>query len=101
MENAEKYEVEFFGQKFVFTTDDGNRSDLEKIINYYKKILEGLQEKMPDRSHLDIAILSGLKAVDRLYTIVKNKDGKFGENEDKLNEMLNEAIRRLDISLGI
>ncbi len=101
METGEKYEVDFFGQRFVFSTKDGNRGDFEKIINYYKKLIDGLIKKMPDRSHLDIAIMAGLKVTDRLYSLVNEKKGNFEEDEEKLHEILNDAIRRLDISLGI
>lgn len=101
MDNTEKYEANFFGQKFILSTNDGEKDDLEKVVNYYKKALDSLIEKLPNRPQLDLAILAGLKITDKLYSISKLKNLKFDENEEKIHEIVNDAIKRLEISLNL
>ncbi len=101
MDNTEKYEVELFSQKFILSTNDGNKSDLEKVANYYKKIIENLTKKLPNRPQLDIAILAGLKITDKLYSFANTKNIKLENNEEKIHEIVTDAIKRLEISLNI
>lgn len=101
MGNPEKYELELFGQRFVLSTNDGEKSELKHIVEYYKNIVENLLKKMPDRQHLDIAILAGLKVADKLHSIANGKNIKVENEEQKLHQILNDVIKRLDISLGL
>ena len=101
MNKSEKYEIDFFGQKFVLSTTDGEKSELKKVVDYYKKVVEDLAKKLPDRQHLDIAILAGLKITDKLYSIASSKDINIEKDVKKLDKVLSDVIKRLDISLGL
>jgi cell division protein ZapA (FtsZ GTPase activity inhibitor) len=101
MAKDEKYEVELFGQKFVLATSDGEKNDLKKVVELYKSIIEDLTSKFPDRQYLDIAILAGLKVTDELYTVAASKNIKINPESKKIHKIVNEAIKRLDISLGL
>ena len=43
MDNSEKYELELFGQKFVLSTTDGKKHELEKVVDYFKSTIETLK----------------------------------------------------------
>lgn len=104
MNKTEKYEIKLFGQNFVFTTDDGTKEDLKAVIEYYKRVVENLMEKLPGRSQLDIAILAGLKITDKLYTLINKKSVKIGDkdkDEESIDIKINEAIKRLEKSLTL
>ena len=101
MSTLEKYELDIFGQKFVLSTSDGKKSELKKVADYYKNIVENLAKKLPDRQLLDIAILAGIKITDKLYSISNSKSINFDEDETKIHEIVNDAIKRLDISLRL
>ncbi len=107
MNSLEKYELDLFGQKFVLSTNDGNLSELKKIADYYKNIVENLAKKLPDRQILDITILAGIKITDKLYSMINSKPTddskpiKFSADDVKIHEIVDEAIKRLDISLGL
>ena len=101
MSALEKYELDIFGQKFVLSTSDGKKSELKKVADYYKNIVENLAKKLPDRQLLDIAILAGIKITDKLYSISNSKSVNFDEDETKIHEIVNDAIKRLDISLRL
>ena len=101
MDNLQKYEVELFGQKFVLSSNDGKKHELEKVVNYYKKNVDNLLKKLPNRPQLDLAILAGLKIADKLFSLAKTKNVKLINDEDKIHEIVSEAIKRLDISLKL
>ena len=101
MSTLEKYELDIFGQKFLLSTSDGKRSELKKVAEYYKGIVENLAKKLPDRQLLDIAILAGIKITDKLYSMTNSKSINFDEDEVKIREIVNDAIKRLDISLRL
>lgn len=104
MENIEKYDLKLFGQNFVLTTNDGDKNDLKIIVDYYKKTVEKLMDKLPNRPQLDIAILAGLKITDKLYSMANTKNIKINENDiddDKIHKIVTDAIKRLDNSLGL
>ena len=101
MSQEEKYEVELFGQKFVLTTTDGEKNDLKKVVEYYKSIIEDLSGKFPDRQFLDVAILAGLKVTDELYSVAASKNIKLTPETKKIHKIVNDAIKRLDNSLGL
>jgi cell division protein ZapA (FtsZ GTPase activity inhibitor) len=101
MENSEKYEVELFGQKFVLYTTDGEKNELKKVVEYYKSIVENLSGKFPERQFLDIAILAGLKVTEKLYSIAGSKNIKIEPEDKKIHKIVNDAIKRLDNSLGL
>ena len=101
MNKSEKYEIDLFGQKFVLSTTDGEKDELKKVVDYYKRVVENLTEKLPNRQHLDIAILAGLKIADKLYSIAGSKNINIEKETKKLDKVLNDAIKRLDISLGL
>jgi len=99
VENLQKYEVELFGQKFVLSSDDGKKHELEQVVKYYKKIVDMLIDKLPSRPQLDLAILAGLKVTDKLFNLANSKNITVLNDEEKIHEILNDAIKRLDISL--
>lgn len=103
MEQFEKYEVKLFGQNFILTTNDGSKNDLKIVVDYYKKVVEKLTEKLPNRPQLDIAILAGLKIADKLYSLANNKNIKLTEEdeENELQKKIIDAIKRLDNSLTL
>ncbi len=101
MNDLQKYEITIFGQKFTLTTSDGESAELKKIADYYKRIVEHIAEKLPNRSQLDIAVLAGLKITDKLYSVLKSKNMDIDVVNEKLNEIVNEAIKRLDISMEL
>lgn len=103
--NHEKYILKLFGQQISLTTNDGNREDLKNVAEYFKSVVEELQNSFKSKSQLDIAILAGLKITDELYSYLKsnkspnlqnlNNKKNMGEIEKKLIT----AIKQLDISL--
>src|SRR4030042_6905177 len=103
MKTLEKYELDLFGQKFILSTNDGNLSELKKIADYYKNIVENLAKKLPDRQILDITILAGIKITDKLYSMINSKPAddskstRLNIDEVKIHEIVDEAIKRLDI----
>jgi cell division protein ZapA (FtsZ GTPase activity inhibitor) len=101
MKTPEKYELDIFGQKFSLSTSDGKKSDLKKVADYYKNVVEKLAKKLPDRQLLDIAILAGIKITDKLYSLSNSKSIDFDEDESKIHDIVNDAIKRLDISLRL
>ena len=101
MAKDEKYEVELFGQKFILATSDGEKNDLKKVVEFYKSIVEDLTAKFPNRQYLDIAILAGLKVTDELYAIADSKNIQLKPESKKIHKIVNDAIKRLDISLGL
>ena len=101
MNTLEKYELDIFGQKFILSTSDGKKSELKKVADYYKSVVENLAKKLPDRQLLDIAILAGIKITDKLYSMSNSKSIDFEEDEIKIHEIVNDAIKRLDISLKL
>ncbi len=101
MNKPEKYETDFFGQRFVLSTTDGEKNELKKVVEYYKKVIEGLAKKLPDRQQLDIAILAGLKITDKLYSLAGSKDIAVEKESVNLDNVLSDVIKRLDISLGL
>lgn len=101
MNDLKKYELTIFGQKYTLTTSDGDSNELKKIADYYKRIVEHIAQKLPNRSQLDIAVLAGLKITDKLYSVLKSKNMDIDVVNEKLNEIVNEAIKRLDISLEL
>ncbi|MCG8572073.1 MAG: cell division protein ZapA, partial [Spirochaetes bacterium] len=108
---------EIFGQNFELETKDGKRNDLMKVANYYKKVIETLKKKQPNKPHLEIAVLAGLMITDDLYNLVqsrKNNDLNPETNanpekapsanpaaDQKIDEILNQAIKKLEISLKL
>jgi cell division protein ZapA (FtsZ GTPase activity inhibitor) len=101
MEDQKKYEIKIFGQKFTLTTSDGQVNELKKVAEHYKMVVEHISQKLPNRSQLDVAILAGLKITDKLYSVLKSKDMDLDLVNERLNEIVNEAIKRLDISLDL
>ena len=101
MENPEKYEAELFGQKFILSTTDGKKHDLEKVVEYFKSVVESLTKKLPDRPQLDIAILAGLKISDKLYSLANLKGVDLDVDDKEIHKIVNDVIKRLDISLGL
>lgn len=102
MSSDEKYEISLFGQKFVLFTTDGNKQELKQVVDYYKRTVEALTEKLPNRPQLDIAILAGLKVTDKLFSLAGSKNIKIDDkNNNKIHEILDNAIKRLDISLSL
>jgi cell division protein ZapA (FtsZ GTPase activity inhibitor) len=101
MDETQKYELNVLGQKFILTTIDGQANELKKVAEYYRSIVEYITQKLPNRSQLDIAVLAGLKITDKLYTAMKSKNMDLDSVNDKLHEIVNEAIKRLDISMEL
>jgi cell division protein ZapA (FtsZ GTPase activity inhibitor) len=105
LSDQERYTLELFGQKFVLVTQDGDQKDLKNVADYYKNVIDELAAKFPERPLLDLAILAGLKITDELYALVKknNKSGDFsGRIEDKkITEMIDTAIKRLEVSVNL
>jgi cell division protein ZapA (FtsZ GTPase activity inhibitor) len=101
MDDLQKYEIKILGQKFTLSTSDGQVNELKKVAEYYKSMVEHIALKLPNRSQLDIAILTGLKITDKLYSVLKTKDVDLDVVNEKLHEIVNEAIKRLDISLEL
>lgn len=105
MAQQEKYILELFGQRFPLITNDGNREDLVNIAEYFKSIVEQLAEKCPDRPQLDIAVLAGIKITDELYSLIKHKNENANltthRNDKKVNELIESAIKRLEVSLNL
>jgi cell division protein ZapA (FtsZ GTPase activity inhibitor) len=103
MSSLEKYELDIFGQKFVLSTSDGKTSELKKVADYYKSVVENLSKKLPDRQLLDIAILAGIKITDKLYSVSNSnsKSEKFDDGQSKIHDIVDDAIKRLDISLRL
>lgn len=101
MENSSKYEITIFGQKFTLTTSDGETGELKRIAEHYKRVVDHISQKLPNRSQLDVAILAGLKITDKLYSVLKSKNMDLDLVNERLNEIVNEAIKRLDISLEL
>ncbi len=103
MSSLEKYELDIFGQKFVLSTSDGKTSELKKVADYYKSVVENLSKKLPDRQLLDIAILAGIKITDKLYSVSNSnsKSEKFDDGQGKIHDIVDDAIKRLDISLRL
>src|SRR4030042_2455386 len=103
MDKIEKYDLKLFGQSFVLTTNDGDKNDLKIIVDYYKKTVERLIEKLPNRPQLEIAILAGLKITDKLYSIANTKNIKIDDNDiddDNIHKIVTDAIKRLYNLLG-
>ena len=95
-----KYVLEIFGQEFILTTTDGEEEDLANVSEYFKKVAEELHAKFPKRPQLDIAILAGLKITDEYYAFAKAKKKSINE-EKNFSDVIDEAIKRLDISLNL
>lgn len=100
MEEVKRINFELFGQMFPLTTNDGTTEDLKKIAGYYKKIVIGLQKKLPNASHLNIAVLAGLMITDDLYNLSKDKNPNFSFEDKKVDELLSEALKQLELSLN-
>jgi len=96
-----KYEVELFGQKFILSTTDGKKDELKKVVEYYREVVELLSEKLGNRPQLDIAILAGIKITDKLHSIANPENIKIEEQNKKLHDIVDSAIKRLDNSLGL
>jgi len=101
METAKTYTFDLFGQDFSITTEDGNTEELKKISDYYKRTVNELVKKFPNRPQLNLAILAGLKITDELYNLAKNKKVNLLDDEKKIDELLNEALKQLDISISL
>ena len=95
------YKLEIFGLEFPVKTKDGNKEELKKISEYYKRIVVELQKKSPTLPHLNVAVLAGLTLTDELYNLAKSKNVKIGVDDKKVDELLSEALKQLDISLNI
>ncbi|OHD07317.1 MAG: hypothetical protein A2086_03105 [Spirochaetes bacterium GWD1_27_9] len=101
MSNIEVYKLELFGQDFSLTTKDGNKEELRKVADYYRKKIEELLKKFPNTPYLNIAVLAGLTVTDELYNLSKSKNTNFVFEEKKIDEILNEAIKQLEFSLTL
>lgn len=99
--NGDKYNLELFGQNFSLVTEDGKKDELIKVGNYFKSIVESLQKKAPNKSQLDIAVLAGLKVTDELYNLAKSKKTPMNGDNQKIEEIINQAIKQLEFSLKL
>jgi len=101
LKDLKKINLELFGQNFPITTADGTLEDLRKISEYYKHVILGLQKKFPQIPHLNIAVLAGLMITDDLYNLSKSKTSNFTFDEKKADDLINEAIKQLEVSLKL
>ena len=101
MSEVKRINFELFGQNFPLTTSDGSIEDLKKVAGYYRKIVGELQKKFPQMPHLNIAVLAGLMVTDDLYMLSKTKNPDFSFDDRKADELLNEAIKQLEVSLNL
>lgn len=95
------YKLEIFGLEFSLTTKDGNKDELRKVAEYYKKVTEDLQRKSPNLPHINVAVLAGLTLTDELYNLAKSKSIKVANNDKKVDELINEAIKQLEFSINM
>lgn len=95
------YKLEIFGLEFPLTTKDGNGEQLKRISEYYKRAVTELQKKSPNLPHLNIAVLAGITLTDELYNLAKSKNVKISGDDKKVDELLNEALKQLEIYLNI
>jgi cell division protein ZapA (FtsZ GTPase activity inhibitor) len=99
--NDIKYDLELFGQTFPLKTTDGNIEDLKKVSNYYKRVALELMKKFPNLPHINISILAGIMITDDLYNLSKSKNSGFIFDEKRCDEMVNEALKQLEVYLNI
>lgn len=101
----EKMTFEIFGQSFHISTQDGEKDDLLRVIRYYKKALDKIYEKNPQRSYFEIAVLAGITITDELYTVAKNKNSNnapvLKNDVTRINQLINEKLKDLEISLKL
>ncbi len=91
--------IEIFGHKFNIKSTDGSKSELIKISEYYKGVIQDMSDKHPNFSHIQLFCLSGLKIAEEFYSFAKKKDSTNLFDRNLINEKVNEAIKLLDISL--
>jgi len=96
--NNNKLTLELFGQSFSFTTD-AKKEELIKVLNYYKHVVNSIEKKFPNRSHLDIAVLTGLIITDELYMVLKSRNKNLNSEEEELDTKIIELINSLDTIL--
>jgi cell division protein ZapA (FtsZ GTPase activity inhibitor) len=100
VEEIKKLNFELFGQNFPLTTNDGSIEDLKKVSGYYKRIVSELLKKSPQTPHLNIAVLAGLMITDDLYNLSKSKNPNFSFDDKKVDELISEALKQLEVSLN-
>ncbi|HNZ26811.1 MAG TPA: cell division protein ZapA [Spirochaetota bacterium] len=99
--NGDKYNLELFGQNFSLVTKDGKKDELIKVGNYFKSIVESIQKRAPNKSQLDIAVLAGLTVTDELYNLAKSKKTTMNGDNQKIDEIITQAIKQLEVSLKL
>ncbi|HOF00722.1 MAG TPA: cell division protein ZapA [Spirochaetota bacterium] len=99
--NGDKYNLELFGQNFSLVTKDGKKDELIKVGNYFKSIVESIQKRAPNKSQLDIAVLAGLTVTDELYNLAKSKKTTMNGDNQKIDEIITQAIKQLELSLKL
>ncbi len=100
----EKYSFNILGQKINLATDDGTKTDFIKIVDYYRHIIDKLQKNYPDRTTMELAVLAGIQVTEEFYRYIKNEKSKSSNitfDDERINELLSEAIKQLDISLKL
>ena len=97
--NDNKFELNLFGQTFFFTTTDGKKEELIRVGNYYKSIVNSLEEKFPTKSHLDIVVLAGLMITDELYMVLKSRNRNFSIEDKEIEKKILDLINSLDTIL--
>jgi len=101
MSDNNSYRLEIFGMEFSLTTKDGDREGLKRVAEYYKRVVTELQKKSPNLPHINVAVLAGLTLTDELYNLAKSKNLKVDVDDRKVDELLNQALKQLEISLNI
>jgi len=99
--NGDKYNLELFGQNFSLVTKDSKKDELIKVGNYFKSIVESIQKRAPNKSQLDIAVLAGLTVTDELYNLAKSKKTTMNGDNQKIDEIITQAIKQLEVSLKL
>jgi cell division protein ZapA (FtsZ GTPase activity inhibitor) len=95
------YNLDLFGTEFPLKTTDGNRDELIRVSEYYKKVVHSLSRKSPKASSLHIAVLAGIIITDELYNLARQKNTQPENVRREINDLLNEAIKQLEVSISL
>jgi cell division protein ZapA (FtsZ GTPase activity inhibitor) len=63
--------------------------------------VESIQKRAPNKSQLDIAVLAGLTVTDELYNLAKSKKTTMNGDNQKIDEIITQAIKQLEVSLKL
>lgn len=94
----EKLTFNILGQEMNISIKEDNREAILSVLKFYRKRIQELVKVYPYKSHLEIAILAGLRIADE-YSMCCNylTSLKKEKNDNNIDKILEDLGKELDL----